>query len=254
MSEEIVESFINILKTKFYEDNIKTDKYNPYYYNGVAVPRVTSILSKTINDPYIAQWANSLGFKQEGYRKTLNRFADIGTEVHKDISDHLQAIGEQTSPKFSHAESVRCRAAFLRWFVPLVNQNRVICLGSEKKLSCPWFGGTFDALLNINGKNYLIDFKTSSKIQYRYYLQLAAYRYLIQYNNILPDIDGAVILRLERKDTDEPYFEELVANLDSPDDKVFMDQCLQAFFSLVVAYYHLCDIEEKFIEFERGAM
>ena len=57
-----------------------------YTYNGVNVPRVTSILDKTIGRPGIASWANSLGFKHIGYHKALNAAAAIGTETHNYLS------------------------------------------------------------------------------------------------------------------------------------------------------------------------
>tara|TARA_X000001382_G_scaffold116995_1_gene96412 strand:+ start:26 stop:385 length:360 start_codon:yes stop_codon:yes gene_type:complete len=66
------------------------------------------------------------------------------------------------------------------------------------------FGGTFDAIAEINGKNYLIDFKTSKSIYQEYVIQLAAYRQLWQEHSDLK-IHGGIILKLSK---DEVAFEE----------------------------------------------
>ena len=63
----------------------------------------------------------------------------------------------------------------------MVNENmpfRVI--ETEKQLVCPYFGGTLDCLAEIDGRIYIIDFKTSNHITYKYFLQLAAYKYMIE--------------------------------------------------------------------------
>ena len=38
----------------------------------------------------------------------------------------------------------------------------------EETITCPYFGGTYDFLVEINGRNWLIDFKTSNHIGYKY--------------------------------------------------------------------------------------
>ena len=51
--------------------------------------------------------------------------------------------------------------------------------------------------MRINGKIYLIDFKTSNHVTYKYYLQLAAYsKVLREKENI--NIDGVIILQLNK--------------------------------------------------------
>ena len=52
-------------------------------------------------------------------------------------------------------------------------------IGVEIPISCPWFGGTIDAILVINGATYIIDFKTSKKISSEYLVQVAAYMWLV---------------------------------------------------------------------------
>ena len=82
MNEKILE----LLEEETLEMNIKEERY---FYNEVPVPRVTEIISKMISEEYLLYWANSLGFKHQGYKKTVQRAADIGSESHDLINRFL---------------------------------------------------------------------------------------------------------------------------------------------------------------------
>lgn len=212
-------------------------KQESYEYNGMKVPRVTKIISECINEDYIAKWANNLGFKHINYTKALQESADYGTLVHTAIENYLKEkeINESTpETPFS---------AFKTWWDMLNKNNDVIILGQEFKLSCPWFGGTYDMLININNQPWLVDFKTSNHLSYRYCLQLAAYRYMLKFNNIVPDIQGIVILRLCK---DKPEFEEYTLNMSIPEQAEYMNMCEVTFMSMTYAYWHLRYIKSKF--------
>ena len=58
--------------------------------------------------------------------------------------------------------------SFLKWWDDINNGNDVELVFSEKSLLCKYFGGTLDCLLKINGKYWLIDFKTSNHIEYSF--------------------------------------------------------------------------------------
>lgn len=223
-----------------YKDNIDT----PYKYKKYPVARVTSILSKTISEEYLMYWANSLGFKHKSYRKVLSEAANIGTKAHNYIS---QFISNNSSLEEIRIDEVNnCIEGFKEWWKIISTNNNIEIIGTETTLSCPYFGGTYDLLLKINGKVFLVDFKTSNRISSRYFLQLAAYRYLINYNYKY-DIDGCIILRMSKTDN---TFEELVANLHDPKELDFMQYCHNTFFALVNSYYYLIDIERQFKEFK----
>ena len=62
------------------------------------------------------------------------------------------------------------------------------------------FGGTFDAVCEVNGKLVICDWKTSSSGDYQEYLiQLGAYRQLIK-ENLDHNIRGAILLRLDKEE------------------------------------------------------
>lgn len=209
-----------------------------YTYDGTNVPRATEIISKMIHEDSIVQWANSLGFKHKGYKRVLNEAAVYGTKAHSTIEKFLE--GEELPENYP----TTILDGFKQWWDILNSNNTVEVIGQEQKLSCQWFGGTYDMLISINGRLHLVDFKTSNHVTYKYYLQLAAYNYLLKQQGV--NIQGVIILQLRK---DSPAFNEYVLNLDIPEQKQYFDLCERTFLSLVYGYYHIYWLEAKFNEF-----
>ena len=111
----------------------------------------------------------------------------------------------------------------------------------EYKLSCKWFGGTLDALFEIGGKFYVIDFKTSNHVTFKYFLQIAAYIYMLRESGY--QVDGAIVLQLDKS---EPGFNEYLLDFSIKNHNDFINYCTQAFFALVYAYYHIKRVEDGF--------
>lgn len=251
--EEMINYFIAILDSNGFRGDPSSD--GRYMYEGHSVPRVTSILEDTINEPYIAEWANWLGFCHKSYRTELSEAAFIGTTTHSYIENYCQ---DKQIPEVSKEQEIHCVSAFMKWWTQLTDNNNIQIVGQEQKMACPWFGGTYDMLLSVKPKSdtdpyspsslYLIDFKTSSQIAFRYYMQLAAYKYLIETQNRL-DITGCMILRLDKK---TGIFEESIVNLKTPEGKAFMEQCTLGFFSCVVSYYFRHAIHNSTMKFRKG--
>ena len=210
------------------------DLSDRYTYDGKNVPRVTEIISKMIHEDSIVVWANSLGFRHIRYRDALNEAADIGTAVHSAIEHYLKE--DQKSDLVS-------LQAFQLWWNQLKRSNTVEILGQEQKLVCPFFGGTYDLLLKINDVIYLVDFKTSNHVTYKYYIQLAAYNYMLKQQGI--NIGGVIILQVSKK---SPEYNEYVLSLDNPVHKEYFDLCERTFLALVYGYYHIAYLERRFEE------
>lgn len=243
--DNITKSFIDIITEQclYPEAKIQSD----YVFDGRVVPRVTNILARTIHDDYLLDWANSLGFKRKSYRKVLGKSADLGTDVHEYISFYLNN-GKYPSKELCN-EAENCIDSFDYWWEKINTEYKSVeVLESEKTLGCPYFGGTFDALISLDNKVTLIDFKTSNRITFKYLLQLAAYRYLIWFNNRI-DIDQCLILRLSKNGTD---YEELIVDLSIEKDREFMNFAHQMFFSLVTSYNYIINMEQRFREFYKG--
>lgn len=223
-------------KLKTMDFSLKT-KETPYSYNGISVPRVTEILSSTIHEDFLMIWANSLGFRRIRYKDELARAANIGTLAHNSIENYLQHNKEPDTEVIPFL-------GFKMWWDIINKDNTVTILGEEETLTCPWFGGTYDLLLDINGKVYLVDFKTSNHISYKYHLQLAAYKYMIFINKGI-NIDGAIILQLDKN---EIAFEEYLLDFSNEQHRQYFDHCLNTFFSLVYSYNCILYTREQYEE------
>lgn len=219
------------------EDNAEQIKLKEekYYYNGIPVPRVTEIISKMISEEYLLYWANSLGFKRQGYKKTVQTAADIGSVSHDLISRFLS--GEIfTSDNIPYL-------GFRKWWIDISSNNQVKVIGSEVSLSCPYFGGTYDLLVEINGLLYLVDFKTSNHVSYKYYLQLSAYKYMLELQGY--QIAGCIILQLDKKEIKYTEYPLIFSN---PQHLDFINRCFNTFLSLVYAYFNINYCESMYNE------
>jgi predicted RecB family nuclease len=111
----------------------------------------------------------------------------------------------------------------------------------EQKLVCQWYGGTYDLLLSINDKNYVVDFKTSNQFNYKYLIQSTVYKSLLEgmgYN-----IDGIIILRLSKKDIS---FSTLTLLTNIKEHNEYMQKLLNFFNSMVYSFYNKVYSENNF--------
>lgn len=218
--------------------NINTNYTTSTYHNndGIAVPRVTEILSTMIHSDTLMYWANSLGFKGIRYKDALNKAANTGTIAHSAIERFLKEklLSENNIPFLG----------FMLWY-NIVTKDKGINIDViyiERKLVCNWFGGTLDALLRIGNRLYLVDFKTSNHVTYKYFLQLAAYKYMLRVVEGI-NIDGVIVLQLDK---DEPGFNEYLLNFSIQDHLNFINHCETTFLSLVYGYINIQYAEKMF--------
>ena len=216
---------------------VSNDKTSTYYnQEGIKVPRVTEILSRTIHSDGLMYWANSIGLKGEKYRDVLNKASITGTNAHSAIEMYLnENIKTNDNTPF---------LGFLMWYNYITTNIKIPIevIYIEHKIVCKWFGGTLDALMKIGNKIYLVDFKTSNHVTFNYFLQLAAYRFMLREVEGI-NVDGVIVLQLDK---DEPGFNEYHLSFDIPDHLYFMENCQTAFLSLVFAFYNLQRIESGF--------
>lgn len=206
---------------------------SPYFYEGKQVPRTTEIISKCIHEESLMKWANYLGFKHESYKNILESSADYGTRTHKGIENYLKNL---PIPDNTPINSLN---AFKHWWNIITKNTEYKIIKQEYPMSCKYFGGTCDLLIEINKKLYLVDFKTSNTITYKYDLQLAAYLILLSYNNIYPD--GTIILQLSKSNDS---FKEYLLNFDIPEHKEYMNKNMKCFMILTRQYNLINIIKE----------
>lgn len=218
--------------------NVESD----YIHNGIIVPRVTKILSKCIHSDSLMYWANSLGFKHQSYAKTLDAAANVGHHAHENIDNFLSNDNYEADATSMPNQSYNAYQSFLKWFTDINNAANVRVIFHEKSLACKYFGGTLDGLYEINGKIYLVDYKTSNHITFKYILQLAAYRYMLR-NELGIEIDGCIILQLSKNSVS---YNEFVLNFTNPDHLKYINDCEYTFLSLVNSYYNIINIENAY--------
>ena len=166
-----------------------------YEHGENKVPSVTQVL-KHINEDYIAQWANSLGFKGLGYRRELNKYAVEGTKVHSEIEYFLTDGLCMTDP----VDKTMGFMSFIQWFndTGYINDTLIEPIMLEQSLIGKYFCGTIDAVMKIGNEVHIVDYKTSSSIGYKYFIQLSAYRYLLSKIGI--NVDKLTVLQLNKYD------------------------------------------------------
>lgn len=214
-----------------------------YQYNGYNLPRVTEIISSMLHEDFLMIWANNIGlYKKRKYKDELQMAANKGTYVHDAIENYIQNKEEINLDKvdYKYREEVNYAYSSFREWWNIITKRNVIILMQEYKLVCPWFGGTLDLLVEIDGKIYLLDFKTSNHPSYKYFLQLSAYRYILKYFHGI-EIYGCGIIKLDKKSV---YFEEFIIDKSNPEFEPFMNACERTFLSLVYAYINRLNIEK----------
>lgn len=215
---------------------------NTYSIDDKRVPRVTEIISAMLHEDYLMSWSNGLGFKKVGYRAFMREAADKGTYSHLaieryikngyfNINEFVKEFNIVNNNIITTIES--CLDGFKIWWGK-INQlyNKVEVVFLEETMIHPYFGGTCDCLLKVDGEYWLVDFKTSNNMQYKYALQLAAYRFLLRE---LKDIkvNRLIVLKLDKKDHDYKTYR---LNLKNKDHLDFINDCEQTFMLLTAAY------------------
>lgn len=221
---------MNIKESINFDINVNNKRYN---YNGKFVPRVTEILSDMDNPEKLNMWSNYLGFRRIYYKKELEYLAEIGTHTH--ALNELFILGKDTSEykiPFNMKDKVmNAHNSFIQWYINLVKNNNIIVLGTEKKIVCEYYGGTYDLLISINNKTYLVDYKTSNTLSYKHFVQMSAYLNILRKDI---QIDGCIILKLSK---DEIQYTEYILSFDNINHIEYIKDCYNTFEYFLCSYY-----------------
>ena len=198
-----------------------------------------------IHEEYLMTWANNVGlYQRKKYSDVRDQAATKGSYVHDAIEDYIQNNNELDLDSVMAAyrtEVGYAYGSFKSWW-NIISKRNVRIIMQEQKLVCPWFGGTLDLLIEIDGKVYLLDFKTSNYPSYKYFIQLAAYRYILKYYYGI-EIYGCGIIKLNKKVIE---FQEFIIDKSNLDYEDFINLCERTFLSLVYAYTNRVLIERSY--------
>jgi hypothetical protein len=185
---------------------LPTPRYGYTLPTGEPCPSVTTVLkSLGWNRDALMHWSWQEGVAGRDYRQSRQRDANIGTLAHARIEAHLlnQPYTEpiDIDPAMV-ALADQAFTAFLDW----MHDKDVSIFRTEQAIVCPRyrFGGTLDAVGQVDGRFVLLDWKTSKRVFAEYVLQVAAYRHLWNaYGATYPHLiaDEAVIVRVGKDGT-----------------------------------------------------
>jgi hypothetical protein len=157
----------------------------------VEVPSATTIL-KILNKPFIAKWANSLGWKRQSYDKVLEESANKGTFVHELLHEYMFKEGKKFD--ISNPDIVNFIYENVNAFKDFEKQYEFKPIWGEKSFSIERYGGTVDLYCELNNKNTILDFKTSKRFYSSHFIQLGAYTQLLEEHDLL--VEQVAILRI----------------------------------------------------------
>lgn len=167
--------------------------------DGRRVPGATTITG-LLNKPYLITWANKLGLEGVDSTKYRDEAADVGTLAHAMIQAHLEGT-EVDEDQYSPIDVDLAQNAVISYF-EWEKQHDI------NPIKCEWamvsdsllYGGTIDCYCILDGVPTLLDFKTGKAIYDEYFVQLAAYRELLEENGYT--VERCRILRVGRDETE----------------------------------------------------
>jgi len=188
------------------------------------------------------------------WRTVRDEAGHIGTIVHDALEEHLHGVYDLSvvlHDERNHPDPVVRKCAEMAFSLYKAAKDKIEELGpytflaTEQKVvnEDEWYAGRFDALLEVGGETWLIDFKTGASFYPEWGMQLAAYaeawefeeRWLA-YDDIREEreIDRIKVLRLDKK-TLKAYWKEY----GGPKDGVTRAWYYRAFLGLRDAFYVL---------------
>ena len=177
-----------------------------YFVDGVQVPGVTTVIN-VLNKPALVGWANRIGLEGIAVGAYVDSLAAIGSGVHAMIEARLKGedfdAGDYTPNEMAAAQG--SVAKYEEW----AKGKSIKVVGAEVQMvSAKYrFGGTADALLEIDGVLTVVDLKTGKGIYPEHLYQVAAYAELAIENG--HDVKAIRILNIPRAESEA--FAERVA-------------------------------------------
>lgn len=183
--------------------------YTTYKHDGVKVPRVTTICG-LLDKPGLVYWANKQGLKGINTQNVLIETAAIGTSVHEAVQWHMMHGNDHKLNEELEGKSNKDQADILYAYNKYLALDEITHISDptcEITLTCPRFGGRLDVLSQFKGDRALIDIKTSNQIYDSHIIQLAAYKRLLEFNDL--EANKFYILSLPVRSEEPPQLKEI---------------------------------------------
>ena len=146
-------------------------------------PTVTQILN-VINKPWLAYWGAKIGREGKTVQDALKEAQDLGTMLHKYV--YARLTGSKFEEKNLSEDFYICKGKIDKW---IKKQGKMKVYFAEKRFYSKQylFSGQPDLVILRNGKVVLVDFKTSKSFYLSHEIQISAYKYLLEENNVRID-------------------------------------------------------------------
>lgn len=148
---------------------------------------------------------------EQSHTEKKEKAATIGDYVHQFCEEysknknpkkaHDRMIANLGTPSVDMLEKIN---AGVQGFINWVKENKVEIIESEQITYSMEndFIGKFDAILSIDGKKYLTDYKTSNGIYNEHYYQISAYLNSVEEER-QEKFDGALIIAIVKEDKED---------------------------------------------------
>jgi len=189
------------METKGYAFN---EKRHIHTYDGKNLHGVTSVLKMWGDPGSLINWAANQAVDaiergeapadaRKAHLKVRDAAGDKGKEVHALLESAIKAWIANDS---SHTTTDPVVNSVLEWMVmegytPIKTEVAVYNLDL-------WYGGIFDAVVEKEGKRYILDFKTSGSVQTKFFYQCGAYSLAIKDMKKEAEIGGAIIVHIPK--------------------------------------------------------
>lgn len=174
--------------------------YNSYLIDDALYVGVSAVLNIESPGDFLIPWALRTFSKEPdplaAHKNYMEVVSGTGTAIHKYIE--LDLAGEDAeAAAFAREDTIAAIEAYHEW----KKEHKIKILASEKTVHHPdWrCAGTLDAVMEIDGKLYVLDYKTGT-FKARYFTQLAAYKAMLEREpkkTRIKDIEKAELAVLE---------------------------------------------------------
>lgn len=129
------------------------------------------------------------------HRLKKEKAGDWGTGVHKAVEEWIK---EKKLPELDF-EGLKAFMKFMFW----AEKEQVKFIESEKNVWSKelWIGGIVDLVIEMKGKKYIADIKTSSGIYDEAFFQMGAYDLCLKEMGQGKDIEGYIVINLKKDGT-----------------------------------------------------
>ena len=168
--------------------------------DGTIVPGTTTITGLKDKSGFLVPWANKLGLEGIDSSKYTEDAAGVGTLAHAMVEARLTGrdldLNQYSQETIDLAENALL--SYLEW----EKQHTIEAIANETPMVSEElkYGGTIDCYCILDGVPTLLDIKTGKAIYDEYFMQLAAYKNLLEENGM--QVDRCMILRIGRDETE----------------------------------------------------